>query len=129
MEDMLLLGLQKGSGSPLGYSVFQQILQGRGLDGAFETPQALTLSDIRSPAIWARSGFLEKCSWINLSFLDTYIIRIRHWFTGIHGMGIVHKGSSIYWEQFSWTTNSYPNGSHKKCIKGSGEHGRRISGS
>lgn len=39
----------KQHGSPLGDSVFQEILHGRGLDGALETPQALTLSDIRSP--------------------------------------------------------------------------------
>ena len=36
----------KQHGSPLGDSVFQEILHGRGLDGALETPQALSLIHI-----------------------------------------------------------------------------------
>ena len=60
------MGAAKEHGSPLGYSVFQQILQGRGLDGTFETPQALTLSDIRSPGNLGQVQVFLKCSWIKL---------------------------------------------------------------
>ena len=99
------MGAAKEHGSPLGYSVFQQILQGRGLDGAFETPQALTLSDIRSPGNLGQvQVFLKMFMDKTYHFLDTYIIRIRHGFAGIQ-------------DSFSRTTNSYPNGSPQNASK------------
>ena len=86
----------KQHGSPLGDSVFQEILHGRGLDGALETPQALTLSDIRSPGNPGQVQiFVEMFMDKAYHFLDTHIIRIRNWFPGIHCMGIVHvKGTA-----------------------------------
>ena len=124
------MGAAKEHGSPLGYSVFQQILQGRGLDGAFETPQALTLSDIRSPGNLGQvQVFLKMFMDKTYHFLDTYIIRIRHWFAGIHGRGIVHIQAAAYTRQFFTDHKLVSQWFAAKCIKGSGEHGRRISGS
>ena len=120
----------KQHGSPLGDSVFQEILHGRGLDGALETPQALTLSDIRSPGNPGQVQiFVEMFMDKAYHFLDTYIIRIRHWFAGIHGMGIVHIQAAAYTRQFFTDHKLESQWFAAKCIKGSGEHGRRISGS
>lgn len=82
------MGAAKEHGSPLGYSVFQQILQGRGLDGAFETPQALTLSDIRSP------GNLGQVQVFLKMFMDkTYHFWIR--ILSVSGIGLLE---SMAWE-------------------------------
>ena len=118
----------KKHGSPLGYSVFQKVLNGRGLDGAFETPQALTLSDIRSPGNLSQvQVFVEMFMDKAYHFLDTHIIRIRNWFPRIHCMGIVHVKGTADTGQFFADHELVSQWFAGKCIKGSGEDGSGIS--
>ena len=118
----------KKHGSPLGYSVFQKVLNGRGLDGAFETPQALTLSDIRSPGNPGQVQiFVEMFMDKAYHFLDTHIIRIRNWFPGIHCMGIVHVKGTADTGQFFADHELVSQWFAGKCIKGRGEDGSGIS--
>ena len=60
---------------------------------------------------------------------DEELEAVWHWFTGIHGMGIVHIQAAAYTRQFFADHKLVSQWFAAKCIKGSGEHGRRISGS